>query len=101
LYAKQKNFSVDESWLFAKTSRYGAEQWNLNLLRKLPAQEKEIIEAVLSESGGGVYGPSGVAAQLAIPTIHSGAQNQVAEDQQEALQNCRFPPGIAHQGVGC
>jgi formate hydrogenlyase transcriptional activator len=36
-------------------------------LRKLPSQEKEIIEAALSESGGRVYGPSGAAAKLGIP----------------------------------
>ena len=36
-------------------------------LRELPSQEKEIIEAALSESGGRVYGPDGAAAKLGIP----------------------------------
>jgi DNA-binding NtrC family response regulator len=39
----------------------------LETLRKLPSQEKEIIEAALSESDGRVYGPSGAAARLGIP----------------------------------
>ena len=39
----------------------------LEPLKRLPAQEKEIIEAALSESGGRVYGPSGAAAKLGIP----------------------------------
>ena len=40
---------------------------NSDLFKKLPSQEKAIIEAALSESGGRVYGPSGAAAKLGIP----------------------------------
>jgi len=40
---------------------------DLGLSRKPAAQEKEIIEAALRESGGQVSGPSGAAAKLGIP----------------------------------
>jgi DNA-binding NtrC family response regulator len=35
--------------------------------KKLPSEEKAIIEAALSESGGRVYGPAGAAAKLGMP----------------------------------
>jgi formate hydrogenlyase transcriptional activator len=35
--------------------------------RKLAAQEKEMIEAALRESGGQMSGPSGAAAKLGLP----------------------------------
>jgi formate hydrogenlyase transcriptional activator len=38
----------------------------LELSQKLAAQEKEMIEAALRESGGRVSGPSGAAAKLGI-----------------------------------
>jgi formate hydrogenlyase transcriptional activator len=59
------NFSVDETWLsrqpFATESKSQS-----GLSQKLAAQEKEMIEAALSESGGQVFGPSGAAAKLGI-----------------------------------
>lgn len=59
-----ENFSVDESWL----SRQSAEPKNQpELAQKLAAQEKDMIEAALRESGGRVSGPSGAAAKLGIP----------------------------------
>ncbi len=66
IVCETENFSVDESWLSRQpvasepTSR-------LQLSRKFAAQEKEIIEAALRESGGRVYGPSGAASKLGIP----------------------------------
>jgi formate hydrogenlyase transcriptional activator len=39
----------------------------LGLSKKLPSQEKAIIEAALAECGGRVYGPSGAAVKLGIP----------------------------------
>src|SRR5216683_2740487 len=61
-----ENFSVDESWL---SQRPLATELNrgLGLSKKLPSQEKAIIEAALTESGGRVSGPSGAAAKLGIP----------------------------------
>ncbi len=58
-------FSVDESWLsrqhLATDSKSQSE-----LSQKLAAQEKVMIEAALSETGGQVFGPSGAAAKLGI-----------------------------------
>jgi transcriptional regulator with GAF, ATPase, and Fis domain len=51
-------FSIDESWLSRPVTA------PLDLVDKLAAQEKEMIEAALRESGGRVYGPSGAAAKL-------------------------------------
>jgi formate hydrogenlyase transcriptional activator len=61
-----ENFSVDESWLSRQPL---ATEPNTGpaLFKRLPSQEKAIIEAALSESGGRVYGPSGAAAKLGIP----------------------------------
>jgi formate hydrogenlyase transcriptional activator len=38
-----------------------------NLLSRLPAQERALIEAALLKCGGRVSGPSGAAAKLGIP----------------------------------
>jgi predicted ATPase/transcriptional regulator with GAF, ATPase, and Fis domain len=61
-----ENFSVDESWL-SRQPPATVPGSGLAPLRKLPSQEKEIIEAALSESGGRVYGPDGAATKLGIP----------------------------------
>jgi PAS domain S-box-containing protein len=60
------NFSVDESWISRQpmAAEPGKE---LDLLRKSPSQEREIIEAALSECGGRVYGPLGAASRLRMP----------------------------------
>ena len=58
-------FAVDESWL----SRHPVapeQSTPPDVLKRLPAQEKAIIEAALRESGGRVYGPSGAAAKLGV-----------------------------------
>jgi transcriptional regulator with GAF, ATPase, and Fis domain len=60
------NFSVDESWLSRPPPSAEANR-DVGLLRRLPSQEKAIIEAALTESGGRVYGPSGAAAKLGMP----------------------------------
>jgi PAS domain S-box-containing protein len=60
-----ENFSVDESWLSRQPA--GEQKSQPELPRKLAAQEKEMIEAALRESGGRVSGPSGAAAKLGIP----------------------------------
>jgi formate hydrogenlyase transcriptional activator len=61
-----ESFSVDESWLSREPLR-GETKNHLDLSRKLAAQEKEIIEAALRDSGGRVSGRSGAAAKLGIP----------------------------------
>jgi formate hydrogenlyase transcriptional activator len=59
-------FSVDESWLSRQPPVIGPDGRS-ELFKRLPSQEKAIIEAALSECGGRVYGPSGAAAKLGIP----------------------------------
>jgi transcriptional regulator with PAS, ATPase and Fis domain len=60
-----ENLSVDESWVGrgARSSSTAI----LPLSERLSAQEKELIEAALTESRGRVSGPSGAAARLGIP----------------------------------
>jgi PAS domain S-box-containing protein len=60
-----ENFSVDESWL-SRPPRIPGTKSDKGLSRKTAAQEKEIIEAALRETGGRVSGPSGAAAKLGI-----------------------------------
>ncbi len=59
-------FSVDESWLSRQPPAIEPNS-RIGLFKKLPSQEKAIIEAALSESGGRVYGPSGAASRLGMP----------------------------------
>jgi PAS domain S-box-containing protein len=66
IVCETETFSVDESWL-SRQPPASAPNMGLGLSKKLPSQEKAIIEAALSESGGRVYGPSGAAAKLGIP----------------------------------
>jgi transcriptional regulator with GAF, ATPase, and Fis domain len=59
-------FSVDESWL-SRQAPVIEPDGRSDLFKRLPSQEKAIIEAALSECGGRVYGPSGAAARLGMP----------------------------------
>ena len=59
-------FSVDESWL-SRQPIATEPRSSIELSEKLAAQEKEMIEAALRETGGRVSGPSGAAAKLGIP----------------------------------
>ena len=56
--------SIDESWLSQGDSRT---QTSSGLGKKSPAEERELIEEVLTETEGRVAGPSGAAAKLGIP----------------------------------
>ena len=58
-------FSVDENWLSQATLR--TESASQPLSETLACQEKKLIEAVLAETNGRVYGLSGAAAKLGIP----------------------------------
>jgi PAS domain S-box-containing protein len=66
IVCETENFSVDESWLSRQppTTEPNPE---LRYFKRPRAEEKAIIEAALSESGGRVYGPAGAAAKLGIP----------------------------------
>ncbi|HTF71679.1 MAG TPA: helix-turn-helix domain-containing protein, partial [Edaphobacter sp.] len=66
IVCETKNFSVDESWLSRQPSATEPNR-AIGLFKRLPSQEKAIIEAALSESRGRVYGPSGAAAKLGMP----------------------------------
>jgi len=58
-------FSIDESWL--PQQQFRTEPRNeIELSRRLQAEEMDMIEAALKESGGRVFGPSGAAAKLGI-----------------------------------
>jgi len=58
-------FSIDESWL--PQQQFLTEPRNeIELSRRLQAEEMDMIEAALKESGGRVFGPSGAAAKLGI-----------------------------------
>jgi formate hydrogenlyase transcriptional activator len=59
-------FSIDESWLPQQPFPTEPKK-QIELPRRLLAQEKDMIEAALSESRGRVFGPSGAAAKLGIP----------------------------------
>jgi transcriptional regulator with GAF, ATPase, and Fis domain len=61
-----ENLSVDKSWL-SWQPQAAAPKSALGLSRKPAAEEKEIIEAALRDSGGRVSGPAGAAAKLGIP----------------------------------
>jgi predicted ATPase/PAS domain-containing protein len=66
IVCETENFSVDESWL-SRQPPVTVASAGLEPVRKLPSQEKDIIEAALRESGGRVYGPFGAAAKLRMP----------------------------------
>ncbi len=66
IVCETETFSVDQSWLSRKP--IATEPKNpVELSEKLAAQEKEMIEAALRETGGRVFGPSGAATKLGMP----------------------------------
>jgi formate hydrogenlyase transcriptional activator len=60
-----ETFSVDETWLRRELPVARSRPSTMN--RALARQEKEMIEAALSESYGQVSGPSGAATKLGLP----------------------------------
>jgi predicted ATPase/transcriptional regulator with GAF, ATPase, and Fis domain len=60
------HFSIDESWLSPRPSESRPKQ-QFEFSKKLVAQEKEMIESVLRETKGRVFGPSGAAVKLGMP----------------------------------
>jgi PAS domain S-box-containing protein len=59
-------FSIDESWL-PKQPCLTERKNQMELPGRLLAQEKDMIEAALKESGGRIFGPTGAATKLGIP----------------------------------
>jgi PAS domain S-box-containing protein len=66
IVCETEKFSVDESWLSRRPSATEPKV-QFEFSEKLAAQEKEMIEAALRETGGRVYGSSGAAAKLGMP----------------------------------
>jgi formate hydrogenlyase transcriptional activator len=66
IVCETENFSVDESWLSRQPLATDPKS-ELEFSQKLAAQEKEMIEIALRESGGRVFGPLGAAAKLGMP----------------------------------
>jgi formate hydrogenlyase transcriptional activator len=66
IVCETETFSVDESWLSRQPAAAELKS-RFELSEKLAAQEKEMIEAALRESGGRVFGPAGAAAKLGMP----------------------------------
>ena len=60
-------FSIDENWLPQQPVLAEDSKQQVELPRRLLAQEKNMIEAALMETRGRVSGPSGAAAKLGIP----------------------------------
>jgi formate hydrogenlyase transcriptional activator len=65
IVCETETFSVDESWL-SRQPHSTEPKGTLELSHTLAAQEREMIEAALRESGGRVSGQSGAAAKLGI-----------------------------------
>jgi DNA-binding NtrC family response regulator len=66
IVCETESFSVDGRWL-SKQPPAAEPSSGLGIFRKVPSQEKAIIEAALRESGGQVYGPDGAASKLGMP----------------------------------
>jgi PAS domain S-box-containing protein len=65
IVCETESFSVDESWISRQPQRARPTS-QLELPQRLAAEEKQAIEAALTESRGRVFGPSGAAAKLGI-----------------------------------
>jgi PAS domain S-box-containing protein len=65
IVSESETFSVDESWLARQPLRTSPTS-ERELRQRVAAEEKQAIEAALTESRGRVFGPSGAAARLGI-----------------------------------
>jgi formate hydrogenlyase transcriptional activator len=66
IVCESESFSIDESWL-SRQPLTEESKGRAELARRIAAQEKEMIERALKESGGRVFGPLGAATRLGIP----------------------------------
>src|SRR5258706_928558 len=66
ILCEREIFSIDESWLPKQPSLTEPKN-QMELPRRLLAQEKEMIEAALTESRGRIFGPKRAASKLGIP----------------------------------
>src|SRR5260370_16583101 len=63
-------FSIDESWLLPKQPSLTEPKNQMELPRRLLAQEKEMIEAALKQSRGRIFGPKRPTPKFATPASH-------------------------------
>jgi PAS domain S-box-containing protein len=66
IVCETETFSVDESWL-SRPAGATEPKGPVEFSERLAAQEKEMIESALRESGGRVFGPLGAATRLGMP----------------------------------
>ena len=66
IVCESENFSIDESWL-SRQPRAAESMGQAELSQMVAAQEKEMIESALRETGGRISGPLGAATRLGIP----------------------------------
>jgi transcriptional regulator with PAS, ATPase and Fis domain len=66
IVSESGHFSIDESWLSRRSSEKRIEE-AIRIFQKRAAHEKEMIESVLRETKGRVFGPSGAAVKLGMP----------------------------------
>jgi PAS domain S-box-containing protein len=69
ILCETETFSIDENWLPQQPQPFhiAKPENQIELPRRLEAQEKNIIEEALKASRGRVFGPTGAAAKLGIP----------------------------------
>jgi len=90
-------FSIDESWLPQQLLPAPEPKHPIELPRRLIAQEKNMIEAALKESGGRVFGPTGAADKLGIPRstleskIRSLKSTRIVSGQHREVEGSRLP----------
>ena len=91
-------FSIDENWLPQPPPLTPESKQQVELPRRLLAQEKDTIEAALKDSRGRVFGPTGAAAKLGIPrsTLESKIRSLRIDKNrfrphQGNLEGSRFP----------
>lgn len=92
IVCETENFSVDESWL-SRRPLASEPKSLLKLSHKLAAQEKEMIEVALRDSGGRVFEPSGAAAKLEISL--SALESKIASLK---IDKYRFKTASASKG---
>src|SRR5882762_8255956 len=92
IVCETENFSVDESWLSPQPLATELQSQS-GLSLKLAVQEKELIEAALSESGGQVFGRRGC--QAGDSSINVRIEDCLVEDQQVSLLDSR----ASHESV--
>jgi transcriptional regulator with PAS, ATPase and Fis domain len=69
ILCETETFSIDETWLPQQPQAFltARPENQIELPKRLEAQEKSMVEEALKASSGRVFGPTGAAAKLGIP----------------------------------